>query len=40
MKITVNPSTEVNEVNGEEIAASNRVQITGKPTQNTYTPRT
>ena len=37
MKITVNPPTEVNEVTGEEVAASNRVQITGNPVENTHT---
>ena len=37
MKITVNPPTEVNEVTGEEVAVAEnqRVQITGKPVENT-----
>ena len=33
MKITVNPPVEVNEVTGEEVVATDRVQITGKPVQ-------
>ena len=37
MKITVNPPVEVNEVTGEEVVATDRVQITGNPVQNTHT---
>ena len=37
MKITVNLPVEVNEVTGEEVAATDRVQITGNPVQNTHT---